>query len=401
MKRSRHTAAAMATALALLVSGCSGGVTENHPGEKVKPPAAVSSTFNQYAIWSSSADGSIRPVVSGDSVVYMVPTGKDVYTISAVNNTTGNTQWTGTPQEIPDTNNGSPIGLYAFTSKHRPYVAVVIPLPDDKAVRVDIYDPQRSGLDAAPTSVLKFQGADTPPVVVPTTGGVIINGVKGNEQHILDPATGTSERFIGTLDRATNSEKTTERMWAFYGDAALAYWSNGGYSYRGRSGGWSSDNHEPSGAQHATGVLLAANNGYLVSRWNGAFVKQEIIAVQDIYTGRIVAKYEHTTDEPATPDQTAITASRDGKWVTWKNYAFDVKMGTGRVMVSELDVTAISDGIVYGTRRKAPVQFDIVTGGSSLLKAKVPRVFTDNGGIFTTTNDAKATMFAATLRRQS
>lgn len=395
--RTALTLSALAVTAAL--SGCGTTVTENHPGQSISAPVPIPPAFNNYALWSSQADGSITPVVVGDTVVYMAPTGKDIYTISAIDNLTGNQKWTGQPQTIPDNNNGSPLALYSLTVNQRPYVIVVIPLPGDNDTRVDIYDPNRSGLNAQPTAVRQFQATTAPPTVVVTSAGISVNGVDDRDQYILDPASGNSQRYVGTLDRQVGGEKATERLWVRYGNATVNYWVNGGFSYRGTSGGWSSDDIEPTGTQKHTGSTLAANNGYIVSRWDGLYSKQEVIVVQDILTGRVTATYAHTADTDSTADQTALHVSDDGKWLTWKQFAFNIKASIGYQIPDGVTITAVSDGFAYGLRDKKPVAFDIVTGQITETGfAAIPRAFTDQTGVFTSTTDATALLFAASER---
>lgn len=401
--RTRRALAAAVVSLSLLSTACGGSaLTERHLGENAAPPVSIPMTFNQYAIWTAKADGSVHPVgmESGD-VVYMAPSESDSYAIGAINGANGATKWSGQPQKLPDTFAGGTVSIHLTHEGLRPFIAVVATLPGEASVRVDVYQPDSSGEAVAPLSVRTFVGEKTPPKVTVTNAGVAVSGVRGSEQFVYVPSTDVVRRFQPTLNRRVGGESVPESLWAVYGQATITTWSNGGYTYRSSGGGWISEDTTPRGATKGTGRLLAADGGFVISSWRGEFVDQEIVALQDLLTGRVVSTVR-VSDQPEghEPDQEALVYAPDGKWVAWKSYAFDVNGGLGYTLPNGFVPQSINQGVAYGTQVNTPAALDVATGRavSDAPVVAVPVSWAGTTGVFLTGTQTPVTTFGATRK---
>ena len=352
---------ALAAALALLVGAVACG-SDNDDGAETTVFGAPG-TFRQEILWEQPGATNSSVAVSGGTgdVAYLANTGngtKPVY----LDKSTGQPRWQGALSR--DYAATATINIVEQAGK--PWVVVASPDTTAKTLTLYTYDAMAHGNDRRPVYKNEFEGEGFAPTARFTTNGVLVQGVAGDGSVVFLPDGGHERVFKPTLRRERTEDRlvngkivptpttTEEEAYAAYNGGVITKFADGGYTYRGDNGGWTSDTRTPKGVKPGTGSILGVDRGYLVASWLDE-KDNEVVVVHTIADGNIIITAtvppadEGTGNGGAAGFNGTLVSDAKGRWYSYGKFVFDTKDRKAYLLRDPITTVSIADGVVYGT----------------------------------------------------
>lgn len=343
----------------LALTGCT-SVTEataSRAGD-IKLPMTVPATFTDGAIWKADRASKAPVIVTPLGILTLTATDKaDTYSPVLLAPDTGKERWTGKGVKASD----ALPSLAWVESDNRSWAILTVRDKTANTTTVYSYDALASHPGMPPTSTATFTGAtaETPPSVVVSATDIMVAHSTAGGYLQYHPATGTTT-VLSTAPTRGGEPGTPVLV---YDGGWLVSYKDIGFGYATTAGGWESDNHVPTGAVPGGERMLQTGAGYVVTLWTGTAKDTQVLALQDIQDGSVVATM--TVADSATAgllhEQIANTAKprhlvADGTWVTWGGFAFDLGKHAGKtISIANGVPVAIIQGMVYAWGADRPL----------------------------------------------
>lgn len=302
----------------------------------------VPASFTTGAIWESDRAEEAPVLVTRLGIATLIDAKKaDQYVPVLIAPDSGKPRWTG---ESVSATEGELPTLNWVEDGEQAWVVLSVADKDANTVTVYAYNALASHEESPPTSRTVFAGStpDSLPAVTFTSTGIMVSGSTVGSYLRYHPTSGATTLFGVAPVRGEQPGTpilTSDGGW-------LVSYSGIGFGYATTAGGWESDSHAPNGAVAGGERVIQPGAGYIVSIWNGEEEGTQVLALQDLQDGAVVASLpigENDDDERALLEaQTATDAPQrnlvtGGDWVTWGGFAFNLDDESGKA-------TKIADG---------------------------------------------------------